>query len=365
MSEEMREKQKIAIITPSFNGGGAERIAVNLANYYAEQYEVEIIAFKGTGPYLSQVSNNVKVTVLNSRARYVFFKLLKALKSSQPDIVLSVIRDANIFVGLTSFFINAKIIYREANTMNVVFAMPVIKQAIYKRLMRLAYSKADKVIANSDDTKKDLIANKVVADTQCQVIGNPVLPPNVENLMLEKVTHEWFEDKVIKTIINVGRLHKQKNQALLLKAFAKALKQDNRLRLIILGEGEEYESLMSLAQNLGIKEYMQIIKFQANPYPYYKNADVFALSSSWEGFGNVIVEAMACKTPVVCADCAGGPKMILNSGEFGDLVSVDDVEKLAEAIVGNIANLDNDRIIKAKKRAFEFSVPSVAKKYLD
>jgi len=276
-----------------------------------------------------------------------------------------VIRDANIFVGLSAFFINSKIIFREANTMDAIVAMPTIKQDLYKSLIRLAYRKADKIIANSDDTKKDLIANKIAIDTQCHVVGNPVLPPNIEMPMLEKVSHEWFEDESIKTILNVGRLHKQKNQTLLLNAFANTLRQDERLRLIILGEGKEYDSLMSLAQNLQIVEYMQIIKFQANPHPCYKNADLFVLSSSWEGFGNVIVEAMACETPVVCIDCSGGPKMILNSGEFGDLVPVDDVGKLANAIVSNIANVDKERILKAKNRAFEFSVPSMGKRYLN
>ena len=355
---------KIAIITPSFNGGGAEKIAVNLANYYTNGYKVEIIAFKDTGPYLSHVSERVKVTILNSRARYVYFKLVSALKSSQSDIVLSVIRDSNIFVGLSSLFSNKKIIFREANTMDEVFALRGLNQFMYKKLMRLAYSAADKVIANSYDTKKDLLDIKVVIDEKCDVIGNPVLPPNIESLLQEKVVHKWFEDKSIKTILNVGRLHKQKNQSLLLKAFANAFKQNRSLRLILLGEGEEYGKLLKLAHILDIKSYMQIISFQKNPYPYYKNADLFVLSSSWEGFGNVIVEAMASETPVVCTDCSGGPKMILNNGEFGELVPVDDEDKLSESIIRNICNIDQEKVLKAKKRAFEFSVPIVAVRYL-
>jgi glycosyltransferase involved in cell wall biosynthesis len=109
---------------------------------------------------------------------------------------------------------------------------------------------------------------------------------------------------------------------------------------------------------------MEIIKFQQNPYPYYKNANVFVLSSNWEGFGNVLVEAMACGTPVITTDCPGGPKTILKGGKFGDLVPVGDADILAEAIVKRLYSAKNVNLLReAQNRALEFSIQNSAKLY--
>jgi glycosyltransferase involved in cell wall biosynthesis len=360
-------KKSICIVTPSFNGGGAERVAVNLANYYAEiGHNVSIIAFKAAGPYANQVSERVMVIDLNSRARYVFFKLLNALRARQPGLVLSVIRDANIFVGLSSYFIRARIIFREANTMNAVASMPTYKKFLFIFLMRHAYKRADKVIANSNDTKQDLLKNNIVSAEKTQVIGNPVLAPNFENLVEQELTHCWLGNREYKTILNVGRLHKLKNQYLLIKAFGLVHAKLPNSRLVVLGVGEEKDKLIALIGELGLKDVVEIIPFQQNPYPYYKAADVFVLTSDWEGFGNVIVEAMASETAVISTNCPGGPKMILNNGEFGVLVEPNNAQKLADAIKSELENPSSlEQIAKSKQRAMEFSLEQVATRYLE
>ena len=359
--------KSICVVTPSFNGGGAERIAVNLANYYAEMgRDVSIIAFMATGAYANQVSDKVKVIDLNSRARYVFFKLLGALKKQQSGLVLSVIRDSNIFVGLSSYFLKSKTIFREANTMDAVMAMPLFKKNIYLFLMRQAYKRADKVIANSEDTKEDLLKNKVVCSDKIQVIGNPVLVSDFEKLVTKQLSHQWLGVPQYKTILNVGRLHRQKNQALLVNAFSLVYANFSNVRLVILGEGEEAESLIALIKQLGLDEVVTIIPFQQNPYPYYKAADVFILTSDWEGFGNVIVEAMASSTPIISTNCPGGPKMILNNGEFGSLIEPNNKEKLADAIIKELQNPSSPEAIKrSKQRAMEYSLQQIAEKYLE
>lgn len=326
---------KICIVTPSFVGGGAERIAVNLANCYAAQgYEVVLLAFKATGPYVNQIDQRVRLIDLNSRTRYVLFKLRRALKKEHPTHILSVIRSSNILLGLCGlFWKNSRLVFREANTINGVIAMPPLRRLIYKVLMRLAYSRADRIIANSDDTKQDLIRHWIVPQRRINVIGNPVLPPDYEQLANEAVDHPWLLEPQLKVILSVGRLHRQKNHAMLIGAFAKLTNDMDNLRLIILGEGEERKNLLALANELGVGEKMEIVPFRTNPYPFYKNADLFVLTSDWEGFGNVLVEAMACGTPVISTDCPGGPRTILDNGRFGALVPVGDVDALVRAIV--------------------------------
>lgn len=195
--------------------------------------------------------------------------------------------------------------------MNAIAVMSPFRCNAYRTLMRLAYSKADQIIANSEDTKNDLISHGVVPAHMITVIGNPVLPPVYEELAIEPIEHSWLSDGKFDTILTVGRLHRQKNQAMLIRAFANVAVTRDRLRLIILGEGEERENLLALAMRLGVCQKMDIVPFRENPYPFYKNADLFVLTSDWEGFGNVLVEAMACKTPIISTHCAGGPQTTL------------------------------------------------------
>jgi glycosyltransferase involved in cell wall biosynthesis len=357
-------KKSIVVITTSFRGGGAQKIAVNLANHYSAKHKVELIAFMPEGPYYIDIITGVKKTFLNVRTRNSLIKLFYVLKKTKPDYILSVTRDSNIIVGLIALLFKSKIIFREANVLDGTLSMSFVKKNIFLNLMRFTYQFADKVIANSPDTKKDLLKYNIVKESKCKVIPNPVIPDNVNFLMNKKVSHEWFDDPNIKTIINVGRLSQQKNQKLLINAFEKSLKINNSLRLIIIGVGKEYKNLINLVKALEIDEYVQILDFKQNIYPYYKNSDLFVLSSLYEGFGNVIVEAMASAIPVICTDCSGGPSFILRNGKFGDLIPLDDPKTLSNLIIKRINNVDHKIISLARKRAFEFSISNISEEYL-
>lgn len=362
-----RGKVNLCIISPSFNGGGAERIAVNLANYYSSKgHYVFLIVLNGVGPYREQVSSMVHVDVLGvSRARYVFFKLRRILKKMNFDVVLSVLRDVNIFVGFAIFWgKNYRLIYREATTMDAIVQRPYLWRVIYKTLMRVAYARANRIICNSNDTQNDLLINKIVSKAKSTVVENPVLPENYLKLADEPINHPWLGKKGFKVLLNVGRLHKHKNQEMLIRSFAEARKKIDSLRLIILGEGTEKENLMNVASQLGVASDMQILGFKRNPYPFYRNADLFVLTSRWEGFGNVLVEAMACGVPVISTNCPGGPKMILAEGKYGLLVPLDDINELSRVIVNKLNEpQDFGNLESARLRAQEFSIQSVAEKY--
>ncbi|MCD4667126.1 MAG: glycosyltransferase, partial [Sulfurimonas sp.] len=328
--------------------------------------EVEIIAFRAKGPYLEKINSNVTIIDLNTeRSRYVFFKLLKILQDKKFNHIISAMRDSNILLGLIGYFQNHNMIFREANTMNVTNSLPFFKKNLFKFLMRISYKNANKIIANSQDTMNDLLANNIVkSDVNIQVIGNPVLPLDIENLLNKKIEHRWFIDQDIKVILSVGRLVEQKNYSLLIKAFSKSFEKNKSLRLVILGEGKLKNVLLQLASKLHLNDYVEIISFQANPYPYFSKSDLFVLSSNWEGFGNVIVESMASKTPVVCTDCIGGPKMILKNGKYGDLIAVNNVDELSIAILVNIENPNFQRIDLAKEESLNYSVQSIAQEYI-
>lgn len=357
--------EKICIVTPSLNGGGAQKVAVNLANYFAgADCLVDLVVFELIGPYQSLVNKKVNLVNLNApRPRHVFFELRKYLKANQDACILSVIRGANIFIGLAAYGLNNKsLAFREANTMNAVYDLPQPKRSIYKFLMKVAYKRAGIVIANSEDTKADLIENNIIPKGKATVIRNPVLASNIIRLRNEKIYEPWFLDRNKKVILSVGRLHRQKNFFFLISAFKEVYKKDDSSRLLIIGEGGEKERLLSLIEDEGLSEVVKIFGFQKNLYPYYENSDVFALTSDWEGFGNVLVEALSVGLPVVSTNCPGGPKMILENGKYGKLVPVGDKIAYVEAL---LAALESP--IKKKERvdyAQCYSVEKVSQEYL-
>lgn len=355
----------ICIVTPTLNGGGAERVAVNLSNQYAAQgYNVTLVAMKAEGPNLRNVSDAVRVVDLKVRIRASFFKLLKVLKVVGPDIVISVIRDSNVVVGLCAPFLSAKCIFREANTLDAIESKTPISRAALFLFMRISYFFSDRIIANSNDTKRDLLRKKIVKDSKCVVIGNPVLSVNYELLIQEKAFHRWFDSNEYFVVLNVGRLHYQKNQDLLIRVFAIVFKKNSCARLIIIGEGGELDKLRQLAIDLEVGDVVDILPYQYNVYPYYKHSSLFLLTSRWEGFGNVIVEAMACETPVICAKCPGGPSMILEDGKYGGLVDPN-VESLSTAILNHIEEKHTKVMVaRAKEKSKEYSAAYVCKKYL-
>jgi glycosyltransferase involved in cell wall biosynthesis len=374
-SEINNKTMKITVIIPSFSGGGAERVGVNLANYYSNQgHSVTIIVTqKLSGPYLRQVSENIQVIDFKSFSKITFIKALIVLlrlyfelRKEQPDIILSILRDSNIYAGLAAVFLDSRVILSEQNTFDSIVLLPYFSKIKRLLLMRISYWRADKIIANSHDVRSDLLLYKIGKPECIEVIGNPVLAKDFEGLLEEGVNHPWLTQKISnKIILNVGRLHKQKNQTLLIYAFEKVYQNNKNVKLIILGEGAKHKDLIDLVQRLSLTESVCILPFQQNPYPFYKLADVFVLSSAWEGFGNVLVEAMASETPVISTDCPGGPCMILQDGQFGRLVAPDSVDQLAEAIIEELNSPTSpQQIEKAKKRALDFSVPTIAEAYL-
>lgn len=364
---ELKRSKKICILTPLASVGGAERVAVNLANYYSQVgHQVTLLTFKGIGFYRNQIDDSVTIIDLQAhKIRYIIVKLISTLKSIQADSILSVIRDGNISLGLASFFLqkNYTLVFREANTMDEVWTMKQPKRSLYKMLMRIAYHNADMIIANSNGTANDLLNNKITINDKISIIDNPVLPQNFKELAESKLNHYWLTSNFYKTVITVGRLHPQKNHLLLIDAFSKVQKEIDNLRLIILGEGKEKNKIKQKIKELNIENYIEFINFQENPYPYYKHADIFVLSSLWEGFGNVLVEALACGTPVISTDCPGGPRKILDHGKYGKLIPINDSEAMAEAIRNTLINPYNNKDLRIE-RAKQFSIENIGDKYM-
>lgn len=362
----MKEEKpfKLCIATPSFSGGGAERIAVNLANEYTAQgHDVTLLVLKDKGPYKSQLNPSVKVHIVGlDRGYKILIYLIKYFRKADYTHVLSVLRGTNIFVGLALLFnFKPKLTFREANELNAINQLSIKQKLKFLMRMKLAYFRANLVLANANKTKQDLINFNIVGSSKIEVVHNPVLANSYIEKLEKSVNFIFEENKYY--FLNVGRYHYQKNQALLIDAFSIISNAAPNAHLLILGEGEEKDNLENQINTLNLSERITLVPFQDNPFPFYKNSDCFVLSSRWEGFGNVIVESLAAGTPVISTAC-GGPKDILQNNKYGVLVENESVEALASAMLNMINGKTEYSTKDLKARAVEFTVENKAAEYL-
>ena len=163
------------------------------------------------------------------------------------------------------------------------------------------------------------------------MIYNPVITQELLERREEPLAHPWFRANEPPVIMGIGRLTEAKDFPTLLRAFA-GIRAQQRVRLVILGEGSDRDKLETLVDRLGVKEDVLLPGFVTNPYPYLKRASAFVLSSQREGLPTVLIEAMALGVPCVATDCESGPSEILAGGRYGHLTPVGDVDALANAI---------------------------------
>jgi glycosyltransferase involved in cell wall biosynthesis len=227
-------------------------------------------------------------------------------------------------------------------------------------LIRATYPKADSIIAISNGVATDLADTTGIERESIDVIHNPAFSPDIQSKSKESVSHRWF-DIDTPVVIAVGSLTQQKDFSTLLRAFS-VLRERQDAHLLILGEGELREELKSLASELGIATAVDMPGFVDNPYAYMRQADVFVLSSKWEGFGNVVVEALACGCPVVSTDCPSGPAEILANGEYGSLTPVGDETALAAEIETVLNTTPEPDRLRARAEAFTTEI--VADQYI-
>lgn len=352
----MEQDKTVAIFVPSLRGGGAEQVMVTLANGFAARgIKVDLVLVSAEGPYLNGVVDAVRVFDLGaSRVLLSLLALIRYLRLERPAVLLSALNHTNIVAILACRFARTKIrllVSEHNNLTSSVNNQTLRRERLLPRLMRWLYPFADVVIAVSMGVADDLAKTIKLPREQIRVIYNPIFSEDLLKKTEERVVEPWFMPASPPVILAVGRLTEQKDFPMLIKAFSK-LRNRRDVRLLIIGEGPDRIVLESLINELGLKDSVEMPGFKNNPITYMKRVDVFVLSSRWEGFGNVLVEAMACGTPVISTDCPSGPAEILENGKWGCLVPVGDVNALAQAIA---VTLDEAVHPDVAKRARDFS----------
>lgn len=359
--------KKILIILPSMDAGGVERIRIILSNEFkASGFEVEYALLNAKGALLDVASKENKIYDLKiNKIRYLPFKLSKLLKEIEPDAVLASIWPVTVATVFGVFLsrISCSLVLSEHNHLSTQYQH---KGFIHKILMRasmfLCYGFASRVVAVSAGVKTDLQKLSCISHKKFKVIFNPILPlKNSDKKKINEVKSYWNSANE-KRIISVGSLKKQKNHSLLINAFA-IVNKNLPSKLMIIGEGEERKNLENQVKIMNLENQVIFAGFKKDINPFYQTADLFVLSSNYEGFGNVLLEALINGVNIVSTDCKSGPAEILSDGKYGKLVPVNDVEALASGIIEVLKVSSIDQKI-LQSRAHEFHPSKIAKKYL-
>jgi len=320
--------KKIFFLLPNLNGGGAERVVLCLAAALQQQAlhdEVTLVTFSTEGAYQEHVPAHIRLVDLSApRARYSFYALWRLCRKEKPDVVVSTMQASTVF-GLVRRFIGYTP-YWICRMENPITQDRVTMGRMSRWLFERALAAAHTVVCLNDAMRDDVVVSASVQWQHTVVIPNPIDIETVRQHAQIPVTLPHAG----RTIVMCGRLVTQKNYPLAL-VFIRSL-QCTDVHLYILGEGELQADLKALAAEYGITSQVHFVGFQDNPYAWMAAADLFLLSSHYEGFGNVLVEALAAGVPVVSTDCPTGPTTILSALPYTALVEIGNVEQLTTAV---------------------------------
>lgn len=380
------QKIRLAFFLPSLRGGGAERATLLIAKGLSERgYAVDLLVGKAIGPLLPRVPTGVRLISLDKkRVTHTLPKLLRYLREEKPAVIYSTIINANLVAIVATRLLrlltrgssSTRVVVRESNAPSLKSQDGKANRLLYSLVPRL-YPLADAVIAVSEGVAAELRLLNPVLKKTTYVLPTPVVSEDLIKESFETPNHPWLREtevefpeiraarsglaEKIPVVLAVGRLHPQKDFPTLIKAFAK-VRKDQLARLIILGEGSERASLVNLVKELHLSNDVSLPGYVDNPFCYMRKAAVFVLSSTYEGMPNVLIQAMACETPVVATDCKSGPREVLGNGNLGKLVPISAPDQLALAIKESLFARPNPEA--ASFASAKFGTQQAIEKYL-
>jgi glycosyltransferase involved in cell wall biosynthesis len=330
----------IAIFLHGLYSGGVERTVLNLADgLSAHGHSVDLVILKRQGAFKESISEKFRVHDLKaSRALFGWKKLAAYLRKERPDVLLSTINYTNIIALFAQKIsgVSCRMVVVEHDTFSRWSSqVSASKRLMMRGLIHLTYSWADEIIAVSTGVADDLAQVTRLPREKIRVIYNPVITPDLMVKVSERLDHPWGQADQPPFFLAVGRLTRQKDFENLIYAFSK-VRCNLPSRLVILGEGEDWQKLSALASELGVAEDVLLPGFSPNPYSWMRYARAFVLSSQWEGLPTVLIEALYCSPAVISTDCPSGPREILKDGKYGRLVPCSSPDHLAAAMLDAI-----------------------------
>lgn len=367
----MSARRKICFVLPSLAGGGAERAAVHILNHLdAELWDRSMYLFRREGPYLDDVSPAVRIVGGTSDSRLGRWRSLRRFtREARPDVVVSFLSYFTVLTAVKSARTAARVVFNQQTPMSAFLTDDDYQwrrpwhRRLFALVTRAGYAAADLIVATSQGVADDLVSAFGVARSHLRVVPNPVDLDAVRASASEAIDPEHATAWRRPVIVAAGRLADAKNYPLLIDALA-LLRERVPARLFILGRGDQADALRARISAHGLDTAVVFCGFQKNPWKYIARADVFALTSRYEGFGNVLVEAMACGVPVV-ATRSSGTADIVRDGVDGLLVDRHEPEAVAAALERVLGDAPFRSRLAAETRAgaARFALPVVAEEY--
>lgn len=339
---------KLTFVISSLSSGGAEHVMSIMANYWAKKnWNITIITldspksdFYELHPNIKRIalglmsdSSNSLIAIKNNVSRLI--RLRREIKSSKPDIVISFMDRMNIMTLLATRGLGLKVAISERTD-------PAYHDCgrIWSLLRNLTYPWADAIVVQSNKVRQWI--EGIVKNGATFVIPNPICNVNGKINIDQSYITTLRNTESKRTIVAMGRLSAEKGFDLLLNAFAKTTQSHPNWCLIVLGDGKDRDTLKRLGSELGVAERVSLPGRVKEPMQFLLRADMFVLSSRYEGFPNALLEAMACGLPVVSFDCPSGPREIIRNGIDGLLVAPEDVNAMS-MVMGRLMSDETER----------------------
>jgi glycosyltransferase involved in cell wall biosynthesis len=350
--------RNILFLIPTLCGGGAERVIVTLLNHMDRSRFRLTLAVVDTreAVFLDDLPQDVEIIDLHCpRVRYALPKIARLIWRRRPDVVFSTLGHLNLALALLRPLLpnGVRYVARESSIVsenNRSYRMPFLWQWAYQRF----YGRFDSVVCQSQFMHDDLVEKFGFPPDKAVVIHNPIDIERIRRMSAEPLNTDSMQTDINESaslihLVAAGRLSFEKGYDLLIEALA--ICSNPYLRLTILGEGPCRGELIRLAEAKGVIHQVHFAGFQNNPYPFFARADVFVLCSRFEGFPNVVLEALACGTSVIATPAPGGVKEILNGAEGCIIAESVTAAGLADVIKnwikpGRIATIDQYSIEK-------------------
>jgi glycosyltransferase involved in cell wall biosynthesis len=349
----------LAILLPTLDAGGAERVGVNLANAFAARGRtVEVWLAQARGPLLADLAPGVRVVDLAARRlRHLLWPLRAQLRSHAPSVLLANMWPLTAIAPLAAALARApsRVVAVEHTTLSMSTMAGTARQRwLMAATLRATRPFVHRHLAVSRGAADDRAALAGLRPAAVEVAYNPIDVAPRTAVAGPLAPAAWW-DGPHRRLLAVGALTPFKDHATLLRALAR-LRESVDARLLVLGEGECRAALEALARELRIEPAVDFAGHVADASPYFARADLFVLSSRAEGFGNVLVEALAAGVPVVSTDCRSGPAEILDGGRYGTLVPVGDPGALAQAMRATLADPGDADARRARAGRFALEV---------
>jgi glycosyltransferase involved in cell wall biosynthesis len=342
-------------------GGGAERVTLTLLKYFSSQgHEVDLVLCEAQGELLDLVPAEVQIVDLKARKlRQALWPLVRYLRSRRPDAM-----QVSMW-PLTAIAVAARALARTSARLMVVDHTALSRhypsgtsRLLLRWTTKLLYPMADVRALVSSDAADDLARLSGIDRGSIEVVYNP-LELEEDGAIREAIDVFWGDAS--ERILTVGSLKKEKNHALLLRAFALLGQERPTARLMIVGEGFLRSSLVALTNELRIEDRVSMPGFVIDPRPIYASADLFVLSSDFEGLPVVLIEALHAGLRIVSTDCLSGPREILDDGRYGALVPCGDAVALSAAIdKALLSDVDGNML---RRRAEELAGAAAIERY--